>query len=194
MTYKSGTYTKLLDAAFNCFAEKGYAATSVREITQRAGISQGAMYTYFTGKEELFIAIVLEEQRIALSAYDDSFKGNNLERIYEVIFKYCLTDSDFYPSNHNHLWLEMMAESSRNDILRDYYIKSDIILREGIHKFLRDGIKSGEFPSSIDLEQVTIVIFSLIDGLMARKAINNAFDIEKTTPDFIKILKAIICS
>ncbi|ORM71069.1 TetR/AcrR family transcriptional regulator [Pantoea rwandensis] len=191
---KLDTYQKLILAAYNCFAEKGYAATSVKEIAKRAGISQGAMYTYFQGKEELFIAIVHEEQRIALSVYEEKFAGSNLERIYEVMFRYCLTNSKFYPANHNHIWLEIMAESSRNDILRDSFIKSDIVLRQGIHNFITNGVKAGEFPSNVNLDRATIVVFSLIDGLMARKAINPAFDIEKDLPGFKETLKAIICS
>ncbi len=35
----------------------------MREIALRAGISLGAMYTYFKGKDELIEAIILEEQK-----------------------------------------------------------------------------------------------------------------------------------
>ncbi|MBM0887714.1 helix-turn-helix transcriptional regulator, partial [Escherichia coli] len=44
MLKKNEKYNKLITAAAACFAEKGFSATSVREISTRAGISQGAMY------------------------------------------------------------------------------------------------------------------------------------------------------
>ncbi|MFQ5609958.1 MAG: TetR/AcrR family transcriptional regulator [Woeseiaceae bacterium] len=45
-------------AAFEAFADKGYAATRVEEVAQRAGISKGLMYLYFKTKEELFKAVI----------------------------------------------------------------------------------------------------------------------------------------
>lgn len=42
-------------AALNLFAEKGYAATSVEEIADAAGIGKGTVYEYFSSKEEIFV-------------------------------------------------------------------------------------------------------------------------------------------
>ncbi len=45
-------------AAFEVFAEKGYAAARVDDVARRAGISKGLTYLYFKTKEELFKAVV----------------------------------------------------------------------------------------------------------------------------------------
>ncbi len=45
-------------AAFDAFAENGYAATRVEEVAKRAGISKGLLYLYYKTKEELFKAVV----------------------------------------------------------------------------------------------------------------------------------------
>ncbi|PAW91698.1 hypothetical protein CKQ79_28945, partial [Klebsiella pneumoniae] len=42
-----------MQALLPALRKKGFSATSVREISTRAGISQGAMYTYFKSKDEL---------------------------------------------------------------------------------------------------------------------------------------------
>lgn len=78
MLKNTETYHKLITAAAACFAEKGFNATSVREISTRAGISQGAMYTYFKSKDELIRAIVLEEQNTALAAHNEPCSGSFL--------------------------------------------------------------------------------------------------------------------
>lgn len=192
MSKKKSTYQKLLESASECFSEKGFSATSIREIATRAGISQGAMYTYFKSKEELFIAIVEEEQRIALGIYSENYEGSDTDRLYDMLFKACLSENPLYPEIHNPLWLEIMAESSRNETLRQYFIYSDIVLREGIHKFLVHGMQTGEFRGDLELNEVTMVIFAMIDGLMGRKAINPAFVIEKDIPGFKKLLKAML--
>ena len=49
---------EVLDAALQLFADKGFAATSVREIVLKAGLSKPALYYHFGSKEGLLRAIV----------------------------------------------------------------------------------------------------------------------------------------
>ena len=52
----------LISVARELFAERGYAATSVEEIIQRAGVARGALYHHFAGKDALFRAVYDEVQ------------------------------------------------------------------------------------------------------------------------------------
>src|SRR2546421_11774603 len=47
----------LIGIARELFAERGYAATSVEDIIQRAGVARGALYHHFAGKDALFRAV-----------------------------------------------------------------------------------------------------------------------------------------
>jgi AcrR family transcriptional regulator len=47
----------LVSVARELFAERGYAATSIEEIIQRAGVARGALYHHFAGKDALFRAV-----------------------------------------------------------------------------------------------------------------------------------------
>lgn len=49
---------EITEAAFEVFAEKGYASARVDDVARRAGVSKGLMYLYFRTKEELFKAVV----------------------------------------------------------------------------------------------------------------------------------------
>ena len=51
----------LLDAAAMVFARRGYHEASVEEIASEAGFSTGAVYSNFSGKEELFLALADRE-------------------------------------------------------------------------------------------------------------------------------------
>lgn len=51
------TREKLIDAAFEVFAETGLNAASVEQIAERAGFTRGAFYSNFDSKVELFFAI-----------------------------------------------------------------------------------------------------------------------------------------
>jgi AcrR family transcriptional regulator len=57
------TRARILAAAHALFAEKGFAATTMRDIAERAEVSVGAAYRYFARKEDLGVA--LYEQRAA---------------------------------------------------------------------------------------------------------------------------------
>ena len=45
-------------AAFEVFAEKGYARARVQEVAARAGVSKGLLYLYFETKQALFKAVI----------------------------------------------------------------------------------------------------------------------------------------
>jgi AcrR family transcriptional regulator len=47
----------LIDVARKNFTEHGYAATSIDDIIQQAGVARGALYHHFAGKEALFRAV-----------------------------------------------------------------------------------------------------------------------------------------
>lgn len=49
---------QLIDAAVTLFAERGYAATRVRDICDRAGVAKGLFYWYFPTKLDLFTELV----------------------------------------------------------------------------------------------------------------------------------------
>lgn len=53
------TRESLLDAAAHVFARRGYSGASMPEIAREAGVSTGAIYSNFSGKQELFLAMMV---------------------------------------------------------------------------------------------------------------------------------------
>lgn len=49
---------ELLDAALELFVERGFAATRVDDVAQRAGVSKGTVYLYWSSKEDLLRAVI----------------------------------------------------------------------------------------------------------------------------------------
>ncbi|MDN4614907.1 helix-turn-helix domain-containing protein [Leifsonia sp. F6_8S_P_1B] len=60
------TRSRLLDAAFDVFAEQGVRAASVETIAEAAGFTRGAFYSNFSSKEELFFALMDREKTTRL--------------------------------------------------------------------------------------------------------------------------------
>lgn len=49
---------EIVQAAYEVFAEKGFAAARLDDIAKRAGVSKGALYLYFETKQDIFEAVV----------------------------------------------------------------------------------------------------------------------------------------
>jgi AcrR family transcriptional regulator len=57
-TSKAMTRERLLDEARRLFRERGYAATSLEQIAEAAGVTKGAIYGHFSSKEDLLISAI----------------------------------------------------------------------------------------------------------------------------------------
>ncbi len=66
------TRVKLLAAARTLFARNGYGMTSLDRIAEEAGFSKGAVYSNFSGKEDLFLAVLEEQGKTTLDELFDT--------------------------------------------------------------------------------------------------------------------------
>ncbi|MDG2303126.1 MAG: helix-turn-helix domain containing protein [Candidatus Binatia bacterium] len=55
---ESSTATRILDVAEQLFAERGFAAVSVREIAGRVSLNQASIYNHFSSKQALYEAVL----------------------------------------------------------------------------------------------------------------------------------------
>ncbi len=75
---KDARPAEIVGAAFDVFAEKGFAAARLDDIAARAGVSKGALYLYFETKEALFQAVVRDRVApnvVAIAGVASSFPG-----------------------------------------------------------------------------------------------------------------------
>ena len=83
------TKEQILNAAFDCFFEKGYEATSLEEIAKRAGVTRGAIYWHFTDKNDLYRAAVhltMEKGDVAKFARSLPLDMSARDRLKEVFW------------------------------------------------------------------------------------------------------------
>ena len=57
------TRERILDAALTLFAEKGYEATSMREISEQLGITKAALYYHFDSKADIVRAMLADTEQ-----------------------------------------------------------------------------------------------------------------------------------
>ena len=85
------TRERLVFAALQLFAQKGYGSTSVADVRQAADVHSGSLYHFFPGKQDLLLA-VLEAYRsgIGRMLLEPAWRGvdDPIERIFALLAKY----------------------------------------------------------------------------------------------------------
>lgn len=78
---------RLLDAAVEAFAERGFTATTTRDIASRAGMSPAAVYVHHDTKESLLFTISLTGHRHALDVIEAAADGHAdpVERVRSMV-------------------------------------------------------------------------------------------------------------
>jgi len=72
---RASTQAKILDATVEALVAVGYAGTSTTEICRRAGVSQGALFRYWSTKGELLAAAAAHLLGRVTTAYEQAFAG-----------------------------------------------------------------------------------------------------------------------
>ena len=67
---------QLIEVARALFAERGYDATSIEEIAQRANVSKPVVYEHFGGKEGMYAVVVDREMSALLDGITASLRGD----------------------------------------------------------------------------------------------------------------------
>lgn len=77
---------RLLHAAVEAFAEKGFTATTTRDIASRAGMSPAAVYVHHDTKEGLLFTVSVEGHRAALDVISSASAGTDaVERLHRMV-------------------------------------------------------------------------------------------------------------
>jgi TetR/AcrR family transcriptional regulator len=82
---------RLLQAALDFFTEKGYSATSVREIVKSAGVTKPVLYYYFKNKEGIYLELFREPFVYFSKILDDArnekgYAHERIVRLFDLIF------------------------------------------------------------------------------------------------------------
>jgi AcrR family transcriptional regulator len=156
---KERTRRRILDAAGQCFAARGYAKTTVEEIASRAGVSKALVYHHFSGKEEILDA-VLER---TLDAWSHATRleamladsGSVLEGIAQML-RTSLAYAREHPVLRGLLELDMrvLADSDAGRSMRSQMTE----LRASLRAAVAAGIASGELREDLDAERAAEII------------------------------------
>ncbi|MCJ0870352.1 TetR/AcrR family transcriptional regulator [Streptomyces sp. AP-93] len=149
---------RLLVAAVEAFAERGYHATTTRDIAGRAGMSPAALYIHYKTKEELLHRISRIGHDKALEILDTaaSGPGSAAERLDAAVRSFVRWHAAHHTTARVVQYeLDALAPEHRSDIVA-LRRRSDAAIR----RILADGVAAGEFFVP-DVPGTTLAVLSL---------------------------------
>jgi AcrR family transcriptional regulator len=112
LTKGERTQQKILEAAKGLFLSQGYTATSIRQIAGTVGITPAAIYTHFSGKEQIFNILLEQAAPFApFLAVFESLKGDHLEDCIENTFCQIV---ELLSSHHDYIRLALIDAQERS--------------------------------------------------------------------------------
>ncbi|MDP9483260.1 MAG: TetR/AcrR family transcriptional regulator [Chloroflexota bacterium] len=164
---------RIVRAAVGVFDEKGYHRSTMQDIVRASGLSVGAIYTYFGGKDELFLAA-------CVLSMDQGFGelGDRLARGGTVADKLAIAVAFFIdtidpvdprtPGSATYL-IQAWAEAGQSATVREMLVRRREQIGAVGQMLLREGVVAGELPAWLDIEAAALAYSALLDGLLLQR-------------------------
>ena len=167
---KAQTRDLLLEAAAKVFARRGFHGASVEEIADEAGFSTGALYSNFSGKEDLFLALLDEEIAEDVRKYDDIFeRARSVDEQARGGADEWMRELQRDPE-HFALFIEFWAYAARDPELRRRFAARFGAFREAFGRMVQKGAtEMGVELSPGIAEQLGTVVNALGNGMALEK-------------------------
>jgi AcrR family transcriptional regulator len=172
------TRERLIDAAARVFARRGYHVATLDEVAREAGYSTGAVYSNFSGKEDLFLALAdrqigarAEQARAVAEAAaqaDASGAPDGLQRAIASWFRAFVEDNAEWPL----LFYEFWSYGVRSPHLRAEFEERRRAAREAIARPLAEAAAARGLKLRYPPEQVAAALSSVINGLAFERTVD----------------------
>ena len=188
------TRKKILNAAWELFAEKGYFKTSTHDLAERAGVATGSFYGYFNNKKEVAIELIRRFHEEAFEKAFDNFRiqiGDNVaenldqgRKLVRLIIQSLKKSHAINPMLHREATALILLDEDVKKIKNEADKKTIAFLITLLHQYK-------QFIRVDDIEASAILLFRVSDEIVHRIMINKE-EIEEDR--LLGELEDMICS
>ncbi|MCX0243397.1 MULTISPECIES: TetR/AcrR family transcriptional regulator [Streptomyces] len=188
---RQATRQRLYEAAVTLIAEKGFSATTVDEIADRAGVAKGTVYYNFKSKTELFEELLrhgvgLLTSSLRAAAEETGARGGSRVEALDAMIRAGLVFIDRYPAFTQlyvaELWRTNRAWQSTLLVVR----REAVAVVEGV---IAEGVTNGELSEEID---VPLTAAALVGMVLVAALDWQAFQPERSIDDVHSALSLLL--
>ena len=178
------TKRKIFETSMKLFAEKGYEATSIEEITATVGVAKGTLYYHFSSKEEIFNFLVEEGMKLLKNSIEIKTAkcDNTIDKLKAVVLIQ-LKGIKKYENVLTIVMSQVWGNEPRNVLCKEKVLEYINV----IQNIIDEGLEKGDIKQC-DSEVLACELFSLTCSTLIYRRKVGEFDINKLYKEYEKIL------
>lgn len=166
---KAEVRNQLVDAAIDVLLDEGPGATS-RRILERAGLSAGALYHYFSSLDELHVAVAERFTELDAPLFEaDVDAGDDPAAALASIHRQVL--ADLFAPGHHTIFGQLRVAAKNNDGIRVAMSRYDELAIERAGALNRASQDVGLFRSDVDADALVEVVSTFFEGFATKDAV-----------------------
>ena len=171
---RAETRSRLLAAAAEVFAERGFGRATVEEVCERAGYSRGAFYSNFDNLDALFFALAAQRSSVVVRQVGEVVAatpaGVSLGEVIDRVVTALPIDRESHLLN-----LELAAHALRHDEVAATLTDHRRQVRQALVPVLRAGLVSrGAIVDDAQLDAVARAVMAVQDGMFLQELLEPA--------------------
>jgi len=166
MSKAEKTKAFIIEKTAPLFNRKGYAGTSLNDITAATGLTKGSIYGNFSDKDEVALAAfdyntqqVQQIVRGEMSKYDS---------VRDKLLVYVKVYNDFlkvpFPDGGCPILNTAIEADDTHDALKEKAAGALTFWKNNLTALIRKGVESGELKADVDPEQTALTMIAMIEG------------------------------
>ena len=169
---------EILDAAVRCFSRDGFHNTTTADIVREAGVSQGVLYLYFAGKDDIIVALGDDRRHgeafITALAETEHDPVEGLLALIQLYGKRLGTPAG---ADLQRVGVQGWGEALRNPRIQANILEGVGAVRGAIVKLIERGQRTGQVKAEIEADAVSHVLVAIFHGLVLQVVWNDAPDL-----------------
>lgn len=178
---------RILETAVRVYAEHGFHQTGMRQLCTALGMSPGALYRYFPGKEAIIAGLVEMDrdmiQHNLRGLPPDLGFAATLQHMMDVTMGELQTNEGLLA-----IWSEISSEATRNPAVAALLSAHYQFIESLIAGLVEAGLKRGELRAGLDPVATARFIMATHDGMMTRRAIDPRYPLRQVAQESLGLL------
>lgn len=179
----------ILDAAEVCFARAGFHRTTMHDICREAAISPGALYVYFSSKEDLIAGIAERDRAEFAERFDELSTAPDFMQALEALGQHYFDEEPAYKRT---MCVEIGLESTRNPKVGEIYRSVDQHVQDCFEKLFARLADEGRIAPDVDIPTLAKLFSVIGDGLFWHRAVDPDFDAKTVVPATMKLIAKLL--
>jgi len=189
---ESSSRSRLRAAAKALFAERGYEATAISDITRAAETSHSQFLKYYSGKEELRREIIDEQwaeltKAIVLASVSVSSPAEKLRLAFNMVISFLEGDPQFRAI----LLLEQTVVREKGAAVADDAFRDLVAVIDDILNAMKG---SGQLREAVDVQVLRSALLGAVEGMMRDQLLSHDFPAKYSIEQVRSMLSLLIDS